>query len=96
MRDGRSRRSGGSEELRAVAIEDRVKADLELGEHARQVAELEALVQEHAPRERLAQQMLALYRAGRHADALAAFREARATLDAELGLEPGPQLRQLE
>jgi predicted ATPase/DNA-binding SARP family transcriptional activator len=85
------------EELRALAIEDRVKADLELGEHARLVGELEALVREHPLRERLrAQQMLALYRAGRHADALAAFRQARATLDAELGLEPGPELRQLE
>jgi DNA-binding SARP family transcriptional activator len=85
------------EELRALAIEDRVKADLELGEHARLVSELEALVREHPLRERLrAQQMLALYRAGRHADALAAFREARATLDAGLGLEPGPELRQLE
>ena len=79
------------EDLRALAIEDRVKADLELGEHGRLVGELEALVQEHPLRERMrAQQMLALYRAGRHADALAAFRQARATLDAELGLEPGP------
>jgi DNA-binding SARP family transcriptional activator len=85
------------EELRALAVEHRVRADLELGEHARLVGELEALVREHPLRERLrAQQMLALYRAGRHADALAAFREARATLDAELGLEPGPELRQLE
>ena len=85
------------EDLRAVAIEDRVKADLELGEHARLVGELEALVREYPLRERLrAQQMLALYRAGRHADALAAFREARATLDAELGLAPGPELRRLE
>jgi predicted ATPase/DNA-binding SARP family transcriptional activator len=85
------------EELRAPAVEHRVRADLELGEHARLVGELEALVRQHPLRERLrAQQMLALYRAGRHADALAAFREARATLDAELGLEPGPELRQLE
>jgi DNA-binding SARP family transcriptional activator len=85
------------EELRALAIEDRIKADLELGQHALLVAELDVLVRDHPLRERLrAQQMLALYRAGRHADALAAFREARATLDAELGLEPGPELRQLE
>jgi predicted ATPase len=85
------------EELRALAIEDRVKVDLELGKHAQLVGELEGLVREHPLRERLrAQQMLALYRAGRHADALAAFREARATLDAELGLETGPELRQLE
>jgi predicted ATPase/DNA-binding SARP family transcriptional activator len=85
------------EELRALAIEERVEADLALGEHARLVGELEALVAEHPLRERLrAQQMLALYRAGRHADALAAFRAARAVLDTELGLEPGPELRRLE
>jgi predicted ATPase/DNA-binding SARP family transcriptional activator len=85
------------DELRALAVEDRVGADLELGEHGRLVGELEGLVREHPLRERLrAQHMLALYRAGRHADALAAFREARATLADELGLEPGPELRQLE
>ena len=59
-------------------------------------AELEALVAEHPQRERLrAQQMLALYRAGRQADALAAYRDARASLD-ELGLEPSTELRALE
>jgi predicted ATPase/DNA-binding SARP family transcriptional activator len=85
------------EELRALTVEERVKADLALGEHARLVGELEALVAEHPLRERLrAQQMLALYRAGRHADALTAYRDARAVLDAELGLEPGPELRALE
>jgi predicted ATPase/DNA-binding SARP family transcriptional activator len=85
------------EELRAAAIEQRVAADLELGEHGRLVGELESLVAEHPHRERLrALQMLALYRSGRHADALAAYRAARATLDAELGLEPGPALRRLE
>jgi predicted ATPase/DNA-binding SARP family transcriptional activator len=85
------------EELRAAAIEDRVTAELALGEHARLVGELEALVAEHPHRERLrGQQMLALYRSGRHADALAAYRAARETLDAELGLEPGPELRRLE
>jgi predicted ATPase/DNA-binding SARP family transcriptional activator len=85
------------EELRGAAIEARVEADLALGEHARLVGELEALVAEHPLRERLrAQQMLALYRSGRHADALAAFRAARETLDAELGLEAGPELRALE
>jgi predicted ATPase/DNA-binding SARP family transcriptional activator len=85
------------EELRALALEDRVGADLALGDHARLVGELEALVAEHPLRERLrAQQMLALYRSGRHADALAVYRDARTVLDSELGLEPGPELRQLE
>jgi DNA-binding SARP family transcriptional activator len=85
------------EELRAAAIEERVAAELELGEHARVVGELEPLVAEFPLRERLrALQMLALYRSGRHADALAAYRAARAKLDAELGLEPGPELRRLE
>jgi predicted ATPase/DNA-binding SARP family transcriptional activator len=85
------------EELRGAAIEDRIDAELALGEHARLVGELETLVAEHPHRERLrAQQMLALYRSGRHADALAAYRAARETLDAELGLEPGPDLRRLE
>ena len=59
------------EELRAAALEEWVEAELALGEHARLVAELEALVVEHPLRERLrAQLMLALYRSGRHADAL--------------------------
>jgi predicted ATPase/DNA-binding winged helix-turn-helix (wHTH) protein len=85
------------EELRAVAIEARIDAELALGEHARLVGELEALVAEHPLRERLrGQQMLALYRSGRHADALAAFRDARGVLDEQLGLEPGPELRRLE
>ena len=84
------------EELRAVAIEERVEAELALGEHARLAGELEALVAEHPRRERLrAQQMLALYRSGRHVDALAAFRASRAALD-EVGLAPGPALRTLE
>ncbi|HET8754491.1 MAG TPA: BTAD domain-containing putative transcriptional regulator, partial [Solirubrobacteraceae bacterium] len=85
------------EDLRAAAIEERVEAELALGDHTRLVGELEALVTEHPRRERLRrQQMLALYRSGRHADALAAFRSARDALDAELGLEPGPELRALE
>jgi predicted ATPase/DNA-binding SARP family transcriptional activator len=85
------------EELRGAALEERVEAELALGEHARLVGELEALIGEHPLRERLrAQHMLALYRAGRHADALAAFRTARDALDVELGLEPGPELRRLE
>ena len=85
------------EELRALAFEERVEAELGLGEHARLIGELEALIDEHPTRERLrGQHMLALYRAGRHADALAAYRQARTVLDAELGLEPGRELRRLE
>ena len=84
------------EELRALALEECVEAELELGEHARLIGELEVLIGEHPTRERLrAQHMLALYRAGRHADALSAYGRSRAEL-IELGLEPGPALRQLE
>jgi predicted ATPase/DNA-binding SARP family transcriptional activator len=85
------------EELQAAVLEARVEAELALGDHARLVGELEALVAEHPLRERLcAQLMIALYRSGRHADALAVFRDMRARLDGELGLEPGPELRALE
>ena len=67
------------EERRLAALEARIDADLDTGRHAEVAAELEALVAEHPHRERLrAQQMLALYRAGRQADALAAYRDARA------------------
>ncbi len=85
------------EELRLVALEERVEADLELGRHAELVAELEALVDAQPLRERpRTQLMLALYRAGRQADALAAYRAARETLVEELGIDPGPALRELE
>jgi DNA-binding SARP family transcriptional activator/class 3 adenylate cyclase len=85
------------EELRLVAIEERVEADLALGRHGQLVAELEALVAEHPFRERLrGQLMVALYRAGRQAEALAVYRDARQALAEELGIEPGPGLRQLE
>jgi predicted ATPase/DNA-binding SARP family transcriptional activator len=84
------------EELRLAAVEDRLDADLELRRHSDVVAELERLVQDHPLRERLhAQLMLALYRAGRQADALDAYHRARRALD-DLGLEPGPELRRLE
>ena len=84
------------EERRLAALESRIDADLERGRHAEVAAELEALVAEHPHRERFrAQQMLALYRAGRQADALAAYRDARSSLD-ELGLEPSAELRALE
>jgi predicted ATPase len=85
------------EELRALALEERVEADLARHEHAPLASELEALVAEHPLRERLrGQQMLALYRLGRQADALATYREFRERIDDELGLEPGPELRALE
>jgi DNA-binding SARP family transcriptional activator len=85
------------EELRLVALDGRLEADLALGAHARLVGELESLVREHPLRERLrGQLMLALYRSGRQADALAAFQDARRTLVDELGIEPGPGLQGLQ
>ena len=85
------------EELRLVAVEGRIDADLRLGRHAEVVGELEGLVHEHPLRERLrGQHMLALYRCGRQAEALDAYREGRELLVSELGLEPGPELRALE
>jgi DNA-binding SARP family transcriptional activator len=84
------------EELRLVAREELVDAELEQGRHAALVAELEALIGENPFRERLrGQLMLALYRAGRQTDALRAYRRAREALG-ELGLDPGIQLRSLE
>ena len=85
------------EELRLAALEKRIEADLALGRHAELVAELEALVAEHPLRERLrAQLMLALYRCGRQADALAVYQATRRALVEELGIEPSPPLRELE
>ncbi|HEX6699246.1 MAG TPA: AfsR/SARP family transcriptional regulator [Gaiellaceae bacterium] len=84
-------------ELRLAAVEQRIDAELELGRHDRLVAELEALVDEEPLRERLRRQlMLALYRSGRQADALARYRDGRRLLVDELGLEPSPQLQELE
>jgi DNA-binding SARP family transcriptional activator/DNA-binding beta-propeller fold protein YncE len=84
------------EELRLAALEDRIEADLALGRHAQLAGELDALVARHPLRERLrAQLMRALYRSGRQADALRAYGEARRHLVDELGIEPGPALRQL-
>src|SRR5205809_5801447 len=85
------------EELRLVAAEDWVDAELEAGRQAELVPELEALVARHPLRERLrGQLMLALYRSGRQADALSAYQDIRRLLSDELGLEPGPQLQQLQ
>lgn len=83
-------------ELAAEAVEQRIAADLELGRHAELIAELEALVAAHPLRERLRELlMLALYRAGRQAEALEQFRVARLMLRDELGLEPGAAFQEL-
>ena len=75
----------------------RIRADLVLGRHAELIAELEAMVARHPLHERLYEQlMLALYRSGRQADALEAYRRARRTFTDELGIEPGRALQELE
>jgi predicted ATPase/DNA-binding SARP family transcriptional activator len=85
------------EELRLVCLEERIDADLALGRSEELVSELRGLVAETRIRERLWRQLvLALYRSNRQAEALAAYREARALLADELGLDPGPELRDLE
>jgi YVTN family beta-propeller protein len=85
------------EELRLTAVEARIEAELALGHHAQTIGELESLVDRHPFRERLwAQLMLALYRSGRQAEALQAYREARRALVDDLGIEPGEELRGLE
>jgi DNA-binding SARP family transcriptional activator len=84
-------------ELRLTALEGRIDADLALGRHAEVVPELGALTGEHPFRERLwAQLMVALYRAGRQTEALAAYRQVRAAMVEQFGIEPGPELRDLE
>ena len=84
------------EELRETAAELAVEADLAAGRHAELVPELERLLAAHPLRERLhAQRMLALYRCGRQADALEAYRQARQTLVEEIGIEPSAELRGL-
>src|SRR5260221_428900 len=83
-------RAARPEELRLAAWEGRIEADLALGRHDGLTAELERMVAEHPLRERLhGQLMLALYRCGRQADALAAYRRVRDLLAAELGIDPG-------
>ena len=84
------------EEQRLAALGLRVDADLAAGGHAELVGELQQLTAQHPWREQLhAQLMLALYRSGRQAEALEAYRHAREVLVSELGLEPGAELRQL-
>ena len=85
------------EDRRVVAFEDRIDADLALGLHADLVSELEALVVEFPLRERLRRQlMLAFYRSGRQAEALEAYQDTRRALTGELGIEPSPELRELQ
>jgi hypothetical protein len=85
------------QELRWVALEERIDADLASGRHAELVGELEALVAEHPLRERLrCQLMLALYRSARQAEALDTYRRARRELSEQLGLEPSEDLKRLE
>jgi DNA-binding SARP family transcriptional activator len=89
--------AGRLDSLRVDALEEQFDAALALGRHAEIVSSIQSAVDESPYRERLhGQLMLALYRCGRQADALQAFRHARRVLDEELGLEPGPELRRLE
>src|SRR6266545_7649712 len=84
-------------EFRLAALEDRIDADLELGRHARLIADLEALADEEPLRERPCRQlMIALYRSGRQAEALERYREARRLMVEEFGIEPSPALQELE
>ena len=83
-------------ELRLAAAEDRIGAELALGRDAAVIPDLENLATTYPTRERLVGQLIvALYRSGRQADALAAYRAARTSLVEELGIEPGPELRRL-
>ncbi|MEX0698846.1 MAG: BTAD domain-containing putative transcriptional regulator [Acidimicrobiia bacterium] len=85
------------QELRLTALEDLTDARLDLGRHASLVADLEALVAKNPFRERLrAQAMLAHYRSGHQTEALRIYRDAYETLAEELGIEPGPELQELE
>ena len=85
------------EELRLAAIEARVDAELALGHHSELIGELETLTGAYPLRERLwGQRMLALYRAGRQAEALRVFQDLRATLVDELGIDPDPEVARLE
>jgi class 3 adenylate cyclase len=84
------------QELRLAGVEERIEAELAGGRHAQLVSELEALVREQPLRERLrGQLMLALYRCGRQAEALALYQETRRLLVEELGIEPGQELQAL-
>jgi DNA-binding SARP family transcriptional activator len=84
------------EELRLAALEDRIEADLQRGRHAEVIGELEQLVLKEPLRERPRRQLaLALYRAGRQAEALEVYRDARTALVEQLGIEPGREFKEL-
>ncbi|MFJ9691458.1 BTAD domain-containing putative transcriptional regulator [Kitasatospora sp. NPDC101183] len=86
----------GLEESRLAALENRIEADLALGGHRAAVPELRRLVAEHPTRERVrGQLMTALYRCDRQSDALEVYEQGRRLLDEELGVHPGPTLREL-
>lgn len=83
-------------ELRMAATEDRLAMEIESGQHLAAVAELRALLDEYPLREKLSELlMLALYRAGRQADALTVYTDSRRLLHDELGIDPGPALREV-
>jgi predicted ATPase/DNA-binding SARP family transcriptional activator len=85
------------EELQLACLEDRIESDLRLGHDAELVPELETIVADHPLRERArAQLMLALYRAGRQAEALDLYQQTRQLLVEELGIDPSAELRELE
>ncbi len=85
------------EEQHLAALETRIDADLATGRHNELIGELRRLVAVNPTRERLTEQlMLALYRCGRQTDALETFQEARGALIADVGVEPGPRLRELQ
>jgi DNA-binding SARP family transcriptional activator len=85
------------DEIRLAALEQRIEAELALGRHRELVAELEQLTSEQPTRERFrAQLMFALYRSGRQPEALGVYRSTREVLMQEFGIEPTPQLRELE
>src|SRR5579862_1445146 len=85
------------DELTLMATESRARADLGLGRHGELAGELEVPCREHPLRERLWElRILALYRSGRQAEALGAYAEVRDHLADELGLDPGPALRELQ
>ena len=80
-----------------AVVEDRFDLELMLGRHEAAVVALERSISEHPYRERLwAQLMIALYRSGRQADALKTYSRARGVLVGDLGIDPSPELRDLE
>ncbi|MEW2353702.1 BTAD domain-containing putative transcriptional regulator [Spirillospora sp. NPDC029432] len=86
----------GLEERRLAAVEELAETRLRLGEHARVAAELAESVERHPARERLrGAYMHALYLSGRQGEALAAYEDLRATLAEDLGVDPGPALKEL-